>query len=129
MKIDRDILEVEQRIARRRLAVELTARAAWRRTVKKVISPVGLLGAAALGFVTVAGVFRRQPQARAHYSSKTARAGKWGSVAGLLASGAFALLRAQYGSPANIANMVIRQVKDYQQRRQHKQFGAGYVAR
>jgi hypothetical protein len=111
--IDREILEVEQRIARRRMAVELTARAAWRRTVNRVISPAGLLSAAALGFVTVVGVFRRQPRA----APAAAKAGRWAGVLGLAASGALTLLRAQYGSPLNAANAALDYARRFKERK------------
>jgi hypothetical protein len=135
VRIERDIQEVEARIARRRMAVELTGRAVWRRTVKKVVSPVGLLGAAALGALTVVGVFRRNGRG----PDKAAKAGKWGSLAGLAASAGFALLKAQYGGPVNIANMVLAKVHAFKQERQRRaparpaapRSGAnsGYVAR
>ena len=116
--MDQDILEVEQRIARRRLAVELTGRAVWRRTVKSVISPAGILGAAALGAVTVVGMFRRP-----HYvSEKRRKAGKWGSLAGLAASLGLAVLKAQYGSPLNIANLLLAKVHAFKQRKQQQQY-------
>ncbi len=118
MHIDRDILEVEQRIARRRMSVELTGRAVWRRTVRKVISPAGLLGAAALGAVTVLGVFRRH-QAVPHKAAKAGvLGGIGGSLAGLAASAGFALLKAQYGSPVNMANLVLAKVHALKKRKQ-----------
>ena len=115
-QIDRDILEVEQRIARRRMSVELTARAAWHRSVSRIFSPVGLLGAAALGFITVAGVFRRRPKIVERRKGMRS-GGKWASVLGLLVSGGFALLKAQYGSPLHMAQAVASQVKAFKARK------------
>lgn len=120
MHIDHDIQEVEQRIARRRMAVELTGRAVWRRTVRKVVSPAGLMTAAALGALTVVGIFRRPHPV----PGKAAKAGKWGSIAGLAASVGFALLKAQYGSPAHMANLVLAKVNAFKHRKQQQ-----YVAR
>ncbi len=115
-QIDRDILEVEQRIARRRMSVELTARAAWHRSVSRVFSPVGLLSAAALGFITVAGLFRRRPKIVERRKGMRS-GGKWASVLGLLASGGLALVKAQYGGPVNMAQSIVSQVKAYKARK------------
>ena len=126
-QIEHEILEVEQRIARRRMSVDLTARAAWHRSVSKVFSPVGLLSAAALGFVTVAAVLRRRPKIVERRRGGRS-GGKWAGVLGLLASGGLALLKAQYGSPVNMAHSVLGQVKDYKARRNRDAHG-GAVAR
>jgi hypothetical protein len=99
MQIENEITEVEQRLAQRRLKVELLARATGRRAVHSLVSPAGLLGAAAIGFIAVAGVMRR-PHA---VQKQRGKGGILGSVAGLAATVGFQLLRAQFGSPAQIA--------------------------
>jgi hypothetical protein len=112
--LDDQIFEVENRIARRRMAVELTARAAWRRSVQKVLSPAGLIGAAGVGFLTVAAIFRRRPKIVER--RKAGRApGKWGSVLGLIASGAFTLMKRQYGGPVQMATALASQIKSFRQ--------------
>lgn len=116
VRIDEDILEVEQRIARRRMSVELTARAAWHRTVSRVFSPLGLLSAAALGFITVAGFFRRRPKIVERRRGQRS-AGKWAGVLGLLTSGGLALIKAQYGNPVNMLQSIAGRVKAYKARR------------
>ena|SRR6185436_13894074 len=116
-KLDEQIAAVENRIARRRLSVELTSRALWRRTVAKVASPAGLLSAGALGFLTVAAIFRRRPKIVERRKGGRAP-GKWGSVLGLVASGAFALLKTQYGGPVQMANKVVQQINAFKQRKQ-----------
>ena len=116
-KLDDQIADVETRIARRRMSVELTTRAVWHRTVAKFTSPAGLFGAAALGFVTVAALFRRRPKIVER--RRGMRAGsKWGSLLGLAASGAFTLLKSQYGGPVQMAQKVAEQVRAFQARKQ-----------
>ena len=112
-KLDEQILEVENRIARRRMAVELTTRAVWHRSVARLASPVSLAGAAALGFLAVAAVFRRRPKIVERRTS--ARAPKWGSLLGLVASGAFTLLKSQYGGPVQMANALAGKIRALRQ--------------
>lgn len=107
MNVDAEISDVEQRLAQRRLKVELLVHATGRRVMKRVVSPAGLLGAAALGFFVVTRVARRQqppPVART-------RGGKLAGLAGLLASGAFAIVRAQFGGPLQIAHLLLSKLK------------------
>ena len=108
MNLDREIQDLEHRLAQRKLKVELLARATGRRAVRSLVSPAGLIGAAALGFLAVTGVTRRQH----HYQPvHAARSGKLAGLAGLAASAAFAVLRAQFGSPAQIAQLVLSKLK------------------
>ena len=102
MSIDSEIHEVEKRLAARRLKVELLARASSRRTVGMIVSPAGLLGAGALGFIAVAGVLRR-PHRVDRRKNGGGKGGILGSLAGLAATIGFQLLRAQFGSPAQMA--------------------------
>ncbi len=127
-KLDEQILEVEKRLARRRMAVELTARASWHRAVSRLVSPAGLLGAAALGFVAVAAVLRRRPKIVERRKSARA-AGKWGSLLGLAASGALALLKSQYGGPVQMAGRVVEKVRAFQQQRKNSRPSGAAVAR
>jgi hypothetical protein len=107
--LDKEIQDLEHRLAQRKLKVELLARASGRRAVRSLVSPAGLIGAAALGFLAVTGVTRRQ-----HYRPAPALATRQGKLAGLMglaASAAFALLRAQFGSPAQMAQLVLSKLK------------------
>jgi hypothetical protein len=107
MNIDSEIRDIEHRLAQRRLKVELLARAAGRRALRSIVSPAGLIGAAMLGFFAVTGVARRQ-----HYQRvSTTRSGKLAGIAGLLASAAFAVIRAQFGGPVQIAQMLLSRLK------------------
>ena len=105
MQIDREIQEVEERLAQRRLKVELLARAVGRRAVGTIVSPAGLLGAAGLGFVTVFRVLRRPRHVdRRRHAGKR---GILGSLAGLAATLGFQLLRTQFGSPVQMAQRAV----------------------
>src|SRR5262245_60813810 len=108
MEIEKDIQEVEQRLAQRRLKVELLARASRQRAMGGLVSPAGLLGAGALGFLAVAGVLRKRhshPVDRRR--SGKGKGGIVGSLAGLAATIGFQLLRAQFGSPAQMAQRAL----------------------
>ena len=98
MEIDQDILEVEQRIARRRERVELLARASTRRIV-----PAGLFSAGALGLLVVAS-FMRRPRYMERRSGK--KGGVVGTLIGLGTTLGLQLLRSQLGSPVQIAQRV-----------------------
>jgi len=113
MHIDREVHEVEQRLAQRRLKVELLARATGRRAVRSLVSPMGLLGTAALGFLAVTGVVRRHhaPPQRAE------KVGRVAGIAGVLASIAFAVVRAQFGSPAQMLHTLLLRLKKTPQNR------------
>ena len=107
--LDKEIQDLEHRLAQRKLKVELLARASGRRVYRSLVSPAGLIGAAALGFLAVTGVTRRQ-----HYAPAPAaatRRGKFAGIMGLVASAGFTLLRAQFGSPAQIAQLVLSKLK------------------
>jgi hypothetical protein len=113
MQIDREIHDVEKRLAQRRLKVELLARGASRRAISNVLSPAGLLGAAALGFVTVAGIMRR-PR---YVNRRSKGGGIVGSLAGLAATLGFQLLRAQLGSPAQMAQRAVGVLRHFFRRK------------
>jgi hypothetical protein len=102
MKIDHEINALEARIARRRMSVELTARATARRSVDALVSPVGLAAAAGVGFVAARLLGRKRSRARERQKPPRAY-----GMASLLASGVFALMRAQFGSPLQMAQMAL----------------------
>jgi len=107
MNLDSEIQNLEHRLAQRKLKVELLAHAARRRAVRSLVSPAGLIGVAALGFLAVTGVTRRQ-----HYQPVHAvRSGRLAGITGIVASAAFALLQAQFGSPAQIAQALLSKMK------------------
>ena len=113
MHIDDEIHELEQRIAQRRHSVEYLAHVTKQRAIKAVVSPVGLLSAAGVGFLATLGLARRQ-----HYAAPKAAVSKGGRIAGIasvLASVAFAALRAQFGSPAQMAQLVLSKFQKFRQ--------------
>ena len=112
MSLDSEIQDLEHRLARRKLKVELLAQATRRRAVRSLVSPVGLIGAGLLGFLAVTGVTRRQHYQPVH----AARSGRLAGIAGIVASAAFALLQAQFGSPAQIAQLLLSKMKKTPQR-------------
>lgn len=114
MNLEKEIHDLEHRLAQRKLKVELLARASGRRAVRSLVSPAGLIGAGALGFLAVAGVMRRQ-HARP-LPAATVRQSKLAGITGLVASAAFALLRAQFGSPAQMAQLLLSKLKKPSQR-------------
>ena len=107
MSLDGEIQNLEHRLAQRKLKVALLARVARRRAVRSLVSPAGLIGAAALGFLAVSGVARRHRHPPVH----AARSGKLAGITGIVASAAFALLQAQFGSPAQIAQRLLSKLK------------------
>jgi hypothetical protein len=112
LHIDNEIHELEQRIAQRRHTVEYLARAAKQRVIKTVLSPVGLLSAAGIGFLATLGLTRR------HHAVAPKAVGKGGRIAGIasvLASLAIPLLRAQFGSPAHMAQLLLSKFQKYRQ--------------
>ena len=113
MSLDKEIQDLEHRLAQRKLKVELLARASGRRAMRSLVSPAGLIGAAALGFLAVSGVTRRQQ----YRPAPAARSGKLAGLAGLAASAAFALLRAQFGSPAQMAQLLLSKLKKTREHR------------
>ncbi len=107
MQLDTEIHDLEQRLAQRRVKVELLARAAGRRTVRNLVSPVGLLTAGVIGFLAVTTVARKRHAVREPAVKKSVLT----SLLGLAASAAFAFIRAQYGSPAQIAETILLKMR------------------
>ena len=109
MQIDSEIRDIEVRLARRRHRLEYTARAAKHRAAQTIFSPAGILGAAGIGLLAAVGLLRKRSAPRYAYSHR--RPGKLAGLAGVVASIALALLRAQFGSPAQMAQLVLARLK------------------
>lgn len=113
MHLDSEIYELERRIARRRHRIAHGARVARHRAFRAIVSPAGLLSAVGLGLLAIFGLVRKKSTA-----PPRARAGKLAGLASLLASllasAGFALLRAQFGSPAQMAQLVLSKLKKTQ---------------
>jgi hypothetical protein len=102
MHHDPEIVEVEERLARRRVQLEHTVHDTGRRALKTLASPAVLIGVIALGFLAGAGVSRR----RGASNAKRQKAEKTG-FAGLLMTGAMWLVKQQLGNPAQIAQLIL----------------------
>ena len=109
MQIDREIHDLELRLALRRHRLEHTARAAKDRAARTIFSPVGLLGAAGLGLLAVVGVLRKRSEPKYRYTHR--RPSKLAGLAGIVGSVGLALLCAQFGSPAQMAQFVLAKMK------------------
>jgi hypothetical protein len=107
---DQEIREIEQRMARRRHEVADTARTAKARVVRKLVSPAGLIAAGGLGFIaTMALLRKRRPPV--YVQADKVRGGTAVSLLGMLMPVALALVRAQYGSPAGMAQHLLARMK------------------
>lgn len=109
-KIDHEIHDLEQRMARRRHEVADSARLAKRRAVRKLVSPAGLATAAGLGFVLTFALLRRR-EAPVERRRAPQKQGKGAALVSLLMPAAVALIRAQFGSPAAMAQFVLSKVQ------------------
>jgi hypothetical protein len=107
--LDDEIFAVEERIARRRSDLPRLARSTGRRVLHAIASPAGLAAAAALGFLLGgAGTRRARPAKPEKQPRKGGGALKLGTQ--LLMTGALALIRAQFGSPAGLAQHVLERL-------------------
>jgi hypothetical protein len=109
---DQEIYEVETRIAARRAQVKKHAREAGTRTLQKLASPPALIAAAALGFFAAAAVVKRQqkPPHPERRKSDHLKAAKATGIAGMLLPAAMWLVRAQWGSPARAAQLLMEKM-------------------
>lgn len=107
---DREIFEVEQRIAERRHRVEAIARQTGQATLKALTSPWAIAGAAVLGFLAAGGIMRRHEH-RASLSKDQKKAAKVGGIASVAMAAASWIIKAQFGSPAALAQFVMSKVK------------------
>ena len=110
---DKEVYEVEQRIALRRAQVARHAREAGQRSLQALASPVALLAAAAFGFI-VAGGFssrRKEPPHPERRKSDHLKSAKATGIAGMLMPVAMWLVRAQWGSPMQLAQVVLQKMQ------------------
>jgi hypothetical protein len=113
---DQDIFEVEQRIASRRGQLARHSREASKRAMQALASPAALIGAALLGFL-VAGAMAKREQKPKHperRKSDHTKAAKATGLAGILLPVAMWVVRAQWGSPVNVATALLQK---FQQRK------------
>lgn len=102
---DKEIYEVEQRIALRRRQLVRHSKEAGTRTMHALASPAALIGAAVLGFV-VAGGFskkKKEPPHPERRKSDHTKAAKATGIVGVLTPLLMWAIKAQWGSPVNFA--------------------------
>jgi hypothetical protein len=106
---DREIVEVEQRLAQRRAHVAQQAREVGSRATRTLASPLALAAAVALGFVAAGALARRnhQPPHPERRKSDHMKAAKRTGVASMLLPAAMWLVRAQWGSPARAVQALL----------------------
>ena len=106
---DKEIFDVESRIATRRAQLSLHSREAGRRAMQTLTSPAALIGAAALGFLVAGGFAKRekQPPHPERRKSDHLKAAKATGIVGTLVTGAMWVIRARYGSPMRFAQAML----------------------
>jgi hypothetical protein len=106
---DKEIFDLESRIAARRAQLSLHSREAGRRAMQTLTSPVALIGAAALGFFAAGGLSKREkkPDHPERRKSDHLKAAKATGIVGTLITGAMWVVRAQYGSPTRFAQAML----------------------
>jgi hypothetical protein len=106
---DSEIYDVEQRIAARRAQLARDSRQAAQLATQKLSSPVALAAAAAMGFFAASAMAkrRRTPPHPERRKSDHVKAAKATGITGLLLSGAMWYVRAQWGSPAKLAQVLL----------------------
>jgi hypothetical protein len=106
---DREIFDVEQRIAARRAQLAHDARQTGRRALQSLTSPVALIAAAGLGFVAARAFAKREPKPK-HPERRKAdhmKAAKATGLVGTLLPVLMWVVRAQWGSPAKLAHVLL----------------------
>ena len=104
LKLDDEIVQVEQRIVDRKELIAQDGRATGQRALDRLASPVTLVGALALGFAVGGGLGRRRekPQER-----RAADKAKVTGIAGLVLSGAMWFVKHQFGGPVGLAHFLV----------------------
>jgi len=106
LKLDDEIVRVEQRIVGRKQLIALDGKATGRRALDHLASPVTLAGALALGFAVGGGLGRRrEPPPSRRAEDRTAKA-KVTGIAGLALSGAMWFIKHQFGGPVGLARFL-----------------------
>jgi hypothetical protein len=111
MEIDREVFEVEQRIARRRAEIAYVGREAGRRALQSLTSPIALGVAVGAGFLAGGLMGRRRRTEPKFVERRRSMHRRKTGIAGMLAAGALSLLRARYGTPMALAQVVLSRLR------------------
>lgn len=111
--LDDEIYEVEERLARRRAELPRVARATGRSAMHRLASPAGLAAAAALGFLAGGGFGRNRnhPVKPVVERRKQKEQTKGIAIGSLAMSAAIALIKAQFGTPAEMARVLLQKIQ------------------
>ncbi|HTM59864.1 MAG TPA: hypothetical protein VL199_05840 [Burkholderiales bacterium] len=107
---DQEIYEVERRIAERRHRVEAVARQSGQAAIRALTSPWAIGAAAVFGFLAAGGIMRRHEH-KERLSRDQKKAAKVGALTSIAMAAASWIIKAQFGSPAALAQFVMSKVK------------------
>ena len=107
---DKEIHEVEQRLALRRTQIARHSRETASRTLQALASPPALIGAAALGFIAARRFSsrRKEPPHPERRKTDHLKAAKATGFVGVLTTAAMWFIKAQYGSPLQLAQTLLQ---------------------
>jgi hypothetical protein len=107
LKLDDEIVRIENRIAGRKTQISSVGKATGKRALDGLASPVTLAGALALGFAVGGRLGRKKekPPSR-RFEDKTKKA-KMAGVGGLALSGAMWFVKEQFGGPVGLARFLV----------------------
>ena len=106
LKLDDEIVQIENRIAGRKQQISYTGRATGKRTLDVLASPVTIAGALALGFAVGGGLGRKREKPPARRADDRSSKAKASGIAGLALSGAMWFVRQQFGGPVGLARFL-----------------------
>jgi hypothetical protein len=107
LKLDDEIVQIENRIAGRKQQLAYAGRATGKRTLDVLASPVTIAGALALGFAVGGGLGRKREKPPARRADDRTSKAKLSGIAGLALSGAMWFVKHQFGGPAGLARLLV----------------------
>ena len=107
LKLDDEIVQIENRIAGRKQQISYAGRATGKRTLDVLASPVTIAGALALGFAVGGGLGRKREKPPARRADDRTSKAKASGIAGLALSGAMWFVKQQFGGPVGLARFLV----------------------
>jgi hypothetical protein len=107
LKLDDEIVQIENRIAGRKTQITRVGRVAGQRGLEVLASPVTIAGALALGFAVGGGLGRKREKPPSRRSDDKSAKAKVSGIAGLALSGAMWFIKHQFGGPVGLANVLM----------------------